>query len=233
MQGSFIFHCVDEKWQHESCGLLKTKFVCCDKIYKGSPCMPLTQPKTNKQTHPIGGDGNCMFRSMSYVMTGSQEHHLEVRAKTLEHMETIAPLTLGHIRGRSGAAMSKCSSLKKYIQYTNMDKQDTWGTEIELLVLSHLLKTSIYTYLTTDKKWFVHSPSKLDNKLAFDSTSKSVLQLVFCHHCMQLWTAVFISKLTGNPVLSPGQHTLWMTGAFCTHSNYRWGKHLRSVLSTS
>ena len=116
-------------------------FVCCDKIYKGQP----------KQTHHIGGDGNCMFRSVSYVMTGSQEHYLEVRAKTLEHMETIAPLTLDHIRGRSGAAMSKCSSLKEYIQYTNMDKQDTWGTEIEQLVLSHLLKTSIYTYLTTDK----------------------------------------------------------------------------------
>ena len=55
-----------------------------------------------------------------------------------------------------------------------MDKQGTWGTEIELFVLSHLLKTSIYTYLTTNKKWFVFSPSKLDKKLAFDSTSKSV-----------------------------------------------------------
>ena len=70
--------------------------------------MPLTQPK---QTHPIGGDGNCMFRSVSYVMT--QEHHLEVRAKTLEHMETIAPLVLGHIRGRS-SAMSKFSSTLKW-----------------------------------------------------------------------------------------------------------------------
>ena len=115
---------------------------------EGSPCIPLTQPK---QTHPIGGDGNCMFRSVSYVMTGSQEQHLEVHAKTLEHMETIAPLVLGHIRGRS-SAMSKFSSVKEYVQYTKMDKQGTWGTEIELLVLSHLLKTSIYTYLTTNKK---------------------------------------------------------------------------------
>ena len=65
----------------------KLNFACCNKMNKGSSCMPLTQPK---QTHPIGGDGNCMFRSVSYVMTGSQEHHLEVRAKTLEHMETIA-----------------------------------------------------------------------------------------------------------------------------------------------
>ena len=57
-------------------------------------------------------------------------------------------------RGRSGA-MSKFSSVKEYIQYTKMDKHGTWGTETELLVLSHLLK--IYTYLTTDKKWFVVS----------------------------------------------------------------------------
>ena len=26
VQSSFIFHCVDEKWQHESCGLLKNQF---------------------------------------------------------------------------------------------------------------------------------------------------------------------------------------------------------------
>ena len=58
---------------------------------------------TTPKTQPIDGDGNCMFRSVSYVITGSQEHHLGVRAKTLEHMETIAPLILGHIRGRSGA----------------------------------------------------------------------------------------------------------------------------------
>ena len=55
-----------------------------------------------------------------------------------------------------------------------MDKHGTWGTEIELLVLSHLLKTSISTYLVTYKQWFVYSPSKLDKKLTFDSTSISI-----------------------------------------------------------
>ena len=58
---------------------------------------------------------------VSYVMTGSQEQRLEVRAKTLEHMETIAPLVLGHIRGRS-SAMSKFSSVKE--QMTNMCAND-------------------------------------------------------------------------------------------------------------
>ena len=78
--------------------------------------MPFKQPP---KTHPIGGDGNCLFRSVSYAITGSQKLHFEVRANTLEHMETIAPLILVHIRGCLGA-MSKFSSVKD----TKMDKQN-------------------------------------------------------------------------------------------------------------
>ena len=81
-------------------------------------------------------------RLCDYWFTGAS---LGSACNDTEHMETIAPLILGHIRGRS-SAMSKFCSVKEYIQYTKMDKQGTWGTEIELLVLSHLLKTSIYTY---------------------------------------------------------------------------------------
>ena len=28
---------------------------------------------------PVKGDGNCLFWSFSYVITGSEEHHLEIR----------------------------------------------------------------------------------------------------------------------------------------------------------
>ena len=49
--------------------------------------------------------------------------------------------------------MSKVSSAKEYVQYTKMDKQGTWGTEIVLVVLSHLLK-DFHLHLL-DKKWFV------------------------------------------------------------------------------
>ena len=76
-----------------------------------------------------------MFRSVSYVITSSQEHHLEVHAKSLEHMETIAPLILGHIRGCSAAMSKFFSSVKEYIRCSNLDKQGIWGTQIELLFL--------------------------------------------------------------------------------------------------
>ena len=57
----------------------------------------------HKKIKPIQGDGNCMFRALSYVITGSEKHHLQVRANILEHMENIASLVLGHITGRSNA----------------------------------------------------------------------------------------------------------------------------------
>ena len=68
-----------------------------------------------KKKKPIQGEGNCLFRALSYVITGSEKHHLQVRANILEHMESIASLILGHIRGRSNA-MHNCSSVKEYIE---------------------------------------------------------------------------------------------------------------------
>ena len=100
--------------------------------------MPLTQPK---QTHPIGGDGNCMFRSVSYVMTGSQEHHLEVRAKTLEHMETIAPQIIGHIRGRSGA-MCKCLASERNEQTSISSVQ--WKSAIYIFICMYVCIVFFY-----------------------------------------------------------------------------------------
>ena len=44
---------------------------------KGGACTPLSSPQKIK---PIQGDGNCMFRALSYVITGSEKYHLQVRA---------------------------------------------------------------------------------------------------------------------------------------------------------
>ena len=98
-----------------------------------------------------------MFRALSYVITGSEKHHLQVRANILEHMESIASLVLGHIRGRCNA-MHNCSSVKEYIKLTKMNKPHVWGTDIELLVVAHLLKTCINFYMTREQKWFVYRP---------------------------------------------------------------------------
>ena len=63
----------------------------------GSGNLPLTYPDKNK-IKTIVGDGSCMFRSLSYIITGSQER---LREKIIQHMHDIAPLIIGHIRGHS------------------------------------------------------------------------------------------------------------------------------------
>ena len=87
-----------------------------------------------------------MFRALSYVITGSEKHHLQVRANILEHMESIASLILGH-RGSSNA-MHNCSSVKEYIKLTKMNKPHVWGT----VVMAHLLKACIHFYMTREQK---------------------------------------------------------------------------------
>ena len=44
----------------------------------GGPNVPLTPPDMRTVKH-IRGDGNCLFRAFSYIITGSEEQHMAVR----------------------------------------------------------------------------------------------------------------------------------------------------------
>lgn len=36
---------------------------------------------------PVSGDGNCLFRSVSHQIYGTEEHHAIIRQKCLDYME--------------------------------------------------------------------------------------------------------------------------------------------------
>lgn len=44
----------------------------------------------------ILGDGNCLFRALSYVITGRQVYHAEVRNKIISHMRSIENFLVPH-----------------------------------------------------------------------------------------------------------------------------------------
>ena len=56
--------------------------------------MILTRPDL-RSLRSIGGDGHCMFCSLSYVISGSEEHHFEIRLAIVAHMLTIPHLVSG------------------------------------------------------------------------------------------------------------------------------------------
>lgn len=67
----------------------------------------------------IVGDGNCLFRALLYVITGSQSYHEQVRSKIIEHMEMIATYLKPHLN----------CSLNHYLQNSRMRNLGTWGTD--------------------------------------------------------------------------------------------------------
>ncbi len=89
--------------------------------------------RTVKRIEP---DGNCLFRSFVYIITGLEDQHMAVRAVILNHMVDMAHFLLGpHI--------TRYSRVQDYIRATAMDRAKTWGTDIEMLTLAHVLKTPV------------------------------------------------------------------------------------------
>ena len=89
----FRFNPVNEEWQRNLCAIMGLQFVAASGLHMGGPEVTLTRPCT---THSIKGDGNCLFRTLSFIITGSEEHHTLVREAILHHMLQIAHFMLSH-----------------------------------------------------------------------------------------------------------------------------------------
>ena len=72
----YRFHPIDEDWQRTACQTMGLEFVRRCDLGEGGPNVPLTSPHRVKS---ILGDGNCLFRSFSYLITGTEQQHGHVR----------------------------------------------------------------------------------------------------------------------------------------------------------
>ena len=66
------------------------------------------------------------------------------------------------------------SSVQEYIERTNMNENGTWGSDIEIITLSHLINTCIFTYSTQDQNWCKFSPHSVDRTLPDDITRRAM-----------------------------------------------------------
>ena len=123
----------------------------------------------------ITGDGNCLFRSFAYIITGSEDQHMAVRTAILQHMIDVGHFILGH-------HVLNYSSIQDYIADTNMDRESAWGTDIEMLTLPHLLQTPILSYNTQDRQWSKYAAHDLDRTLNNNVTQMSMYLLHRYNH---------------------------------------------------
>ena len=77
------FHPVSEQWQQNICAGMGLQFHGKNRVRPGGPNVSLTPPdmRTIKR---IMGDGNCLFRSLAYIITGSEDQHMAICTAILE-----------------------------------------------------------------------------------------------------------------------------------------------------
>lgn len=134
---------IEEK--REICIQLQLPIQETDEEFESNLDQQLEAPSKVKQ---IEGDGNCFFRAISYCVAQSEHFHLEIRKLVCNYLLQNQNFFKSYLRPADNSIQSHLSS-------TQMIREGTWATEIEILAVSHILKLDIYTY--SDDCWLKYS----------------------------------------------------------------------------
>ena len=157
----YRYYPVDEEWHHNACNQLGLSFVRLFTCVPGGPDVVLTRPD-DMSLKKIVGDGNCLFRSLCYIITGSQSQHFELRCAIVAHMLSIPNLMCGlGSDGHRNYLYGYYDSVEAYLARTKMADNRTWGTDTEMCVLAHLLNTVIYNF-NSSGYWLPCLPHGID-----------------------------------------------------------------------
>ncbi|CAG2237476.1 unnamed protein product [Mytilus edulis] len=121
-------------------------------------------PSTTKS---ITGDGNCLFRAISYALSNRQEFYGNIRKAIVDHLIRNAEMFKSFLQPRF-------KTVKEHIHSLQMKENNVWGTELEIIACADLLKTDIYTYY--NDSWIKYSSSQLCNK------NKINVQAIYLQH---------------------------------------------------
>lgn len=89
-----------------------------------------------RRFHRTKGDGNCFFRSLSFVISGSEENHLQLRDKVLAHMQERS----------NGLEMYLNANMESYLNESGMMHDGVWASECEILGAASMLHTDIVIF---------------------------------------------------------------------------------------
>ena len=131
-------------------------------VSAGGPDIALTQPDLTTLVD-TKGDGACMFRAMSVIITGYQRQHIAVRRAIVKHMCDFQHL----FNGKHWLMDVGYQDMESYVKATRMNESQTWGTNTELFALAHMLERRVFVHTrTAGNRWLCHCPSKIDPNIA-------------------------------------------------------------------
>jgi len=98
----------------------------------------------------VGGDGNCLFRSVSEQVEGNEHNFQEYREKCVNYMkenkDDFAPF------------IEDDEPFDKYIE--RMSQNSEWGGNLEIYALSKLLEANFYIYMLDQPMYIVKNFEK-------------------------------------------------------------------------
>ena len=175
----YRYYPVDEEWQNYACRQLGLTFIRPFHCVPGGPDVILTRPNTASLKR-IGGDGNCLFRSLCYIITGSEAQHFELRSAIVAHMFNISNLLCGlGSDGHQNYLYGRYDNVESYLTRTGMAVDGTWGTDTEMCVLAHLLNSVIYNF-NSSGYWLSCLPHGIDRTIPYNVQCRSLY--IYNHH---------------------------------------------------
>ena len=98
------------------------------------------------EVKPIGGDGNCFFRMISYLLLGVEDKHDIIRASIVKYI--MNPDNLVRLRSY---IPQEFSTGEEYVKAKQMHLSTTWATEVELFACAQLSGKDVVCYF--GKQW--------------------------------------------------------------------------------
>ncbi|KAL8615618.1 hypothetical protein ACOMHN_026608 [Nucella lapillus] len=98
----------------------------------------------------IVGDGNCLYRALSFEVCGTQEYHENIRALIVDMMCRHEKAFSAYVR----------HDLGEYICHHALPAH-SWGSDVEIFAAATLLQTTVVVYTAispTSRKWLSHPP---------------------------------------------------------------------------
>lgn len=107
-----------------------------------------------KKLATMKGDGNCLFRAISFSLTGSERSHMRVRRAITGRISEDNGSFIRNMcrRNMLATVMESKDPAKSYLDQSGMEKSGTWDTEVEIFAAAGLLQTDIAVYCKKHEK---------------------------------------------------------------------------------
>ena len=106
----------------------------------------------HRKLKKIIGDGNCLFRALSYFIHGSEDFHTIMRQQLVDFVHSNKAVFVPYVLS---------GTIETHILHMKHDR--IWGTQVELQAIATLTQRDVFVLTdsfggTTNTRWMKYTP---------------------------------------------------------------------------